>query len=73
MSSASDMASAWGLPGNTPPGGGSFPPGSNCVVVDAQGDPALPYEYGVWTFEYTNLSPGNPGCFGLKICCIVGG
>ena len=76
MSSASDMASAWGLPGNTPPGGGSFPPGSNCVVVDAQGDPVQPYEYGVWTFEYTNLSssaPSEPGCFGLKICCIVGG
>jgi hypothetical protein len=63
------VASTWDLPGNTPPSGESFPVGKNCVLVDAQGDPVVPYQYGVWTLDYTLVG----SCFGLKVCCIIGG
>jgi hypothetical protein len=45
-------------------------------LVDQNGAPVTPYQYGIWVFEYINgagLEAKDDGCFILKICCQVHG
>jgi hypothetical protein len=48
-------------------------------LVDQDGAPVTPYQYGTWVFEYINGAnsqsglPKDDGCFILKICCQVHG